>query len=106
MKYEIMIEKIFRKYFETQGYIFSNDDLRELIDVYLDCQEWDDEKLLTGLTENEIMDWVKHTSEVVRLIDKNERYIGVKEMIFNYMEMSRTMRKISPKSAFEIDIAG
>lgn len=98
MMYENVIEKVFREYLDMQGYRFSDDDLRELVDVYWDCQEWDDEKPLTGMTEIEMIDWVKHTSEVVRIAAKNERYMGIRKMLFTYLEMSK-------KSIFVIDIA-
>ena len=98
MMYENVIEKVFREYLDMQGYRFSDDDLRELVDVYWDCQEWDDEKPLTGMTEIEMIDGVKHTSEVVRIAAKNERYMGIRKMLLTYLEMSK-------KSIFVIDIA-
>ncbi|MGF7011990.1 hypothetical protein M2146_002544 [Lachnospiraceae bacterium PF1-22] len=67
MMYENRIKKVFRDYLGTHGYDFSEDNLLELVDIYLDCQEWDNRKLLTGMTEIEMLDWIKHTSEVSRM---------------------------------------
>ena len=66
--YKKKIKKVFSEYLEKQGYDFSEDDLIELVDIYLDCQEWDNQTLLTGTTEIEMIDWIKHTSEVSNCI--------------------------------------
>lgn len=105
MMCETMVAKIFRKYLDMQGYTFSDDDLCELVDVYLDCQEWDDDKPVTGTTEVEMIDWIKHTREVVRLASEKEREMGIKRMLVSYIEISRTIREKSKKRIFEIDIA-
>ncbi len=103
--YENRIKKVFNEYLGSQGYDFSEDNLLELVDVYLDCQEWDGEKLLTGMTEIEMYDWVKHTSEVSRILAENERSIDIRKMILAYMDISRTLRGTTHKNSFEIDIA-
>ena len=103
--YETMVAKIFRKYLDMQGYNFSDYDLCELVDVYLDCQEWDDDKPMTGITETEMIDWIKHTKEVVRIASENAREIGIKEMIVSYIEISRNTREKAKKRILEIDIA-
>ena len=105
MMYETMVAKIFRKYLDMQGYFFPDDDLCELVDVYLDCQEWEDDKPTTGITETEMIDWIKHTKEVVRIASENEREMGIKKMLVSYIELSRTIRENSKKRILEIDIA-
>ena len=105
MMYENIIKKVFSEYLGNRGYDFSEDNLLELVDVYSDCQEWDDENLLTGMTEIEMYDWVKHTSEVSRILAENERSIDIQKMILAYMDISRTLRGTTHKNIFEIDIA-
>lgn len=84
MMYETIIAKVFNNYLVMQGYNFSDDNLCELVDVYLDCQEWDDDTPVTGITEAEMIDWIKHTSEVIRIASENERKHGIREMLISY----------------------
>lgn len=103
--YETIIAKVFNNYLVMQGYNFSDDNLCELVDVYLDCQEWDDDTSVTGITEAEMIDWIKHTSEVVRIASEKERKLGIREMLISYIEISRTMREREKKRILEIDFA-
>ena len=105
MMYENRIKKVFSEYLGCQGYDFSEDNILELVEVYLDCQEWDGEKMLTGTTNAEMYDWVKHTSEVSRIIAENEICIDIRKMILAYMNISRTIREMTYKNSFEIDMA-
>lgn len=104
MMHENRIKKVFSEYLGSQGYDFSEDNLLELVEIYLDCQEWDDENLLNGMTEVEMYDWVKHTSEVSRIIAESERSIDIRKMILAYMDI-KTLCGMEHKDSFEIDIA-
>lgn len=61
------IINIFSSYLDTKGYTFNESQVIELAEIYLDCQEWDDDKMLTGLSKLEMYDWIKHTKEVEML---------------------------------------
>ena len=65
------IINIFSSYLDTKGYNFNESQIMELVEIYLDCQEWDDNKILTGLSTLEMYDWIKHTKEVEVLNESN-----------------------------------
>ena len=73
MKYEKIIKNVFRRYLMAKGYRFTSLNLDELVETYLDCQEWEEENLLTGTTEFEMLDWIKHTAEVDRVLYGNNQ---------------------------------
>ena len=57
---------------ETRGYNPTESHLDELTDIYENCQEWDDdgEEMLTGLTYDEVEDFLKHSPTVDEVIDR------------------------------------
>ena len=61
----------FSSYLDAKGYNFNESQVIELVEIYLDCQEWDDNKILTGLSTLEMYDWIKHTKEVEILNESN-----------------------------------
>lgn len=65
------IKIYFSSYLDTKGYNFNESQVIELVEIYLDCQEWDDDKILTGLSTLEMYDWIKHTKEVEMLNESN-----------------------------------
>lgn len=44
------IINVFSSYLDAKGYNFNESQVIELVEIYLDCQEWDDDKILTGLS--------------------------------------------------------
>ena len=54
---------------EMRGYEVTNQKLEEEFSVYEDCQEWNNDKMLTGNTYEEIEDFVKHSSCIDELFD-------------------------------------
>lgn len=68
---ENKIIDIFSSYLDAKGYNFNESQVIELVEIYLDCQEWDDDKILTGLSTLEMYDWIKHTKEVEMLNEPN-----------------------------------
>ena len=56
------IINIFSSYLDTKGYNFNESQIMELVEIYLDCQEWDDDEMITGNTYDEVEDFVKHSS--------------------------------------------
>lgn len=104
MQYEIMVKRVFKKYLDSQGYCFSDTNLNELVDVYMDCQEWDEDTPLTGMTEYEMLDWVKHTSEVNRIDSENDKRLSIRKMILFYLKVSNVLR--GNKTFFDIESAG
>ena len=52
---------IMRECLESRGYDATDNNLEELFDVYQDCQEWDNDEMLTGNTYDEVEDFVKHS---------------------------------------------
>lgn len=56
---------------ESKGYTFTEEQLNELHDIYLDCQEWNDDEMLTGHTYDEVLDFVKHSPCVDEVFSKN-----------------------------------
>lgn len=65
------IINVFSSYLDAKGYDFNESQITELVEIYLDCQEWDDDKILTGLSTLEMYDWIKHTKEVEILNESN-----------------------------------
>lgn len=65
------ITNTFSSYLDAKGYNFNESQVIELVETYLDCQEWEDDKMLTGLSTLEMYDWIKHTKEVEILNESN-----------------------------------
>ena len=56
------LKEIMRDCLEIRGYEVTEAKLDELYDIYEDCQEWDNDKMLTGNSYDEVEDFVKHSS--------------------------------------------
>lgn len=56
--------EIMKDCLEIRGYEVTKDKLNELYEIYECCQKWDEEKMITGKTYDEIEDFVKHSSSV------------------------------------------
>lgn len=63
------LKEIMRECLETRGYIVSDEQLDELFSIYEDCQEWDDDEMLTGDSYLEVEDFVKHSSCVDKVLE-------------------------------------
>ena len=59
----IDIKDAFRNYLDSKGYKYTNNNVEDLIDAYLDCVESIEEMTIINM-----YDWIKHTSEVERLL--------------------------------------
>lgn len=55
---------------EIRGYQTSEEKLEELWEIYEECQEWDNEVMITGKTFNEIEDFIKHSRSVEEILTK------------------------------------
>ena len=62
-----MIYNTIKEYLEDKGYNFDESCVNELVEIYEDCQEWNEDTMTTGNSVDEVLDWVKHTSEVDRV---------------------------------------
>lgn len=102
MMWENEVKKVFMGYLERQGFSLSDISINELVEIYLDCQEWEDDKLLTGKTEFEMIDWIKHTKEVERVSSQVDKIDIVRFLIDTYMEAVKEFRSGMKKG---IDIA-
>ena len=60
------LKEIMRDCLEIRGYDVTEEKLDELYDIYEDCQEWNDEEMLTGNSYVEVEDFVKHS----RMVDE------------------------------------
>lgn len=56
------LKSIMRDCLEIRGYQVTENKLNELFDIYEDCQLWEDEKMITGTTYDEVEDFIKHSS--------------------------------------------
>lgn len=54
----------------TQGYSFTDSQLKELYGIYTDCQKWDEGEILTGLTCDEVTDFVENSTCVKDILFK------------------------------------
>lgn len=59
----IDIKDIFGNYLDSKGYKYTNNNVEDLIDAYLDCVDFIEEMTITNM-----YDWIKHTSEVEKLL--------------------------------------
>lgn len=73
---ERMIEMAFKRYLDSKGVCITDVGLRELVEIYLDCQDWDGDTLISGKTELEMFDWIKHTSEVEQITNNYTEQVG------------------------------
>ena len=64
------LKEIMRDCLEIRGYEITEEKLDELYDIYEDCQEWDNDKMLTGNSYNEVKDFIKHSSCVDEVFTK------------------------------------
>lgn len=55
------LKDIMKDCLETRGYEVTEDKLDELYEIYEDCQEWDDDEMITGNSYDEVEDFVKHS---------------------------------------------
>lgn len=74
------LKDIMRECLETRGYIVTDEKLDELYSIYEDCQEWDDDEMLTGDSYLEVEDFVKHSSCVDEVLTGQLRYIKQEEL--------------------------
>ena len=56
------LKSIMRDCLEVRGYQVTENKLNELFDIYEDCQLWEDEKMISGTTYDEVEDFIKHSS--------------------------------------------
>ena len=56
------LKSIMRDCLEIRGYQVTENKLNELFDIYEDCQLWEDEKMITGTTYDEVEDFIRHSS--------------------------------------------
>ena len=63
------IKETMRDCLETRGYNPTEEQLDELVEIYTDCQEWDEnDNMVTGNSYDEIEDLVRHSAEIDRII--------------------------------------
>ncbi len=105
MMWENEVKKVFLSYLDCQGYSLSEDSVDELVEIYLDCQEWENDKLLTGETEVEMIDWIKHTKEVERLSSRVEEIDMIKTLVGMYAKSAKVFRNGKEIIETRIDIA-
>lgn len=63
------LKDIMKDCLETRGYEVTEDKLDELFEIYEDCQEWDNDEMITGNTYDEVEDFVKHSSCVNEIFE-------------------------------------
>ena len=64
---EEKIKSIMKDCLETRGYNPTDEQLDELCEVYMDCQTWVCDAMITGKSFDEIEDFIRHSSEVDRI---------------------------------------
>lgn len=68
-----MLKKEIREYAEKKGFgEVTNRVLDDICEIYLDCQEWNGDDMVTGFTLEEIGDFLRHSSEVDYLLKNGE----------------------------------
>jgi len=98
------IMNIFRNYLDSQGYVFSNSEIQELVDIYQDCKDWDEKEMITRNSVEEINDWIRHTKEVIRIDDlKNTNEANMMDIIFMYISCKKN-RYRTVTTNFEIRV--
>ena len=65
------LKNIMKDCLETRGYEVTEDKLNELFDIYEDCQEWNDNEMITGNTYDEVEDFVKHSPCVDEVFEED-----------------------------------
>lgn len=68
------IKDIMKNCLEISGYEVTDSKLNELFEIYQDCQEWDNDIMLTGNTYDEIEDFVEYSPCVNEVFDKKRRH--------------------------------
>lgn len=69
------IRRVFKEYLEGKGFHFSDGQIEELKEIYLDCQEWDSGEMLSGDTEEEMLDFIQNTDEVGNIAGLKTFYV-------------------------------
>ena len=64
---EKQIKSIMKDCLETRGYDPTEEQLDELCEIYMDCQTWDNDEMITGKSFDEIEDFIRHSSEIDRI---------------------------------------
>lgn len=105
MMWENEVKMVFRDYLECHGYSLTDDSVNELVEIYLDCQDWENDKLLTGNTEFEMVDWIKHTKEVERVSSQVDAIDMARIFIGMYMETAKEFRNGKELNKKTVDIA-
>ena len=67
------LKEIMQDCLEIRGYEVTEEILDELYDIYEDCQEWEDEKMLTGNSYDEVEDFVRHSSSVDEIFEDQHK---------------------------------
>lgn len=105
MMWENKVKKVFLNYLECQGYSLSDDSVNELVEIYLDCQDWEGDELLTGQTDVEMIDWIKHTKEVERVTSHVEKIDMMRLLVGMYVETANEFRNGKEIIETRVDIA-
>lgn len=58
------IKRVFMDYLDAKGYDYTENNMQDLIDAYLECVETVEEMTITNM-----YDWIKHTSELERILE-------------------------------------
>lgn len=66
------MRRLFKAYTDSKGYDFCDKDITELVDDYMNCQDWDGDVMLTGVSTDEMNDWIRHAPEVSILAHRNK----------------------------------
>lgn len=64
---EEKIKSIMKDCLEIRGYEPTDEQLDELCEVYMDCQTWVCDVMITGKSFDEIEDFIRHSSEVDKI---------------------------------------
>ena len=63
------LKAIMKECLEAKGYEVIESKLDELFQIYQDCQEWNEDCMTSGLSYDEIEDFVKHSPCVDEVFD-------------------------------------
>ena len=58
------IKRVFVDYLDAKGYDYTENNVQDLIDAYLECAETIEEMTITNM-----YDWIRHTSELERILE-------------------------------------
>lgn len=68
---EKKIKSIMKDCLETRGYEPTEEQLDELCEIYMDCQTWESDEMITGKSFDEIEDFIRHSSEIDKICKKD-----------------------------------